>query len=175
MNSAQRIAEQELHSQPDEERDRQLQVEHDQRTVKTLLLNTASELAGTLYFLTQRYSRQKSNNSAWGAPDGPQLDTAYIEWATKAESFERELEARYGWDTRPVTLWHQARDLLTVRYFDLRENNFFHCEKVTPVAATDCTSGLSCEELTDMQLVVTTYRATSKELAKALLDGSVNI
>ena len=80
-----------------------------------------SELSGDFYFATQRYGRQKRYSELWGTPDRDEFDSLYTKWASRCQVLEQELRARYGSDSKSFELWHAARHLLTVRYFDFRD------------------------------------------------------
>jgi hypothetical protein len=159
------------------ERERRLQIDEAKRGAKTRFVNRCSELGGSFYFSTQRYWRQKGTPEIWGPPEGGELDLAYVAWATSSEALEIELRSRYGWDADPPRLWHQVRDLLTVRYFDLRDRNKLSLREKNEKRDDEFHSGLTAEQLEheNMGLVLSTYRDAMRSLAKALLDSDISV
>ena len=149
--------------------ERDLQIQRAQFAVKTDFVKRTSDLAGSFFFKTMAYSRYKQEPGQW-THDPFELDKSYVLWAADSESIETELRIRYGWDEKPADLWHQIRDLLTVRYYNLRDHD---SPKLREINATDYDgkfhSGLTSEQLRDMQLVVHTFLEAQKALSTALL------
>jgi hypothetical protein len=106
----------------EKERDRVRLLAETTRDTRLGFISATSELAGSFYFEVQRYYRQKSHTETWGDPDPHNLDSVYTSWGSRCEVLEQELGARYGEKSDSVKHWHAVRDLLTVRYFDLRDS-----------------------------------------------------
>jgi hypothetical protein len=156
------------------ERERTLDLERAQREVRSEFVRRGSALAGTFYVKTQEHWRRKENPTIWGDPDGAALDASYGEWSADCEVMENELEFRYGHESEPVILWHQARDLLTVRYFSLRDSASKGLREHNAKGHQDrLHSGLTADELQNIQLVLRTYHSTMSKLASELATAEV--
>jgi len=156
-------------------RERELQIEQSKRDAKTELITRASNLAGSFYFLTQRFSRQKTEPKTWGQAKGPELDAAYVDWARQSEALEQVLGVRYGWDSEAQVMWHQLRDLLTIRYFHLRGRNSDALRAANALTNENRHSGLSQDALADMDQVIPAIRSAMQAVARRLLGEDIAI
>jgi hypothetical protein len=158
------------------DRDRERVDERARLEARAQFVSRTSELAGAFYFRTQQHWRSKQAPEVWGPPDVDELDAAYGDWASKSEVLENELRVRYGWEARPPQLWHQVRDLLTVRYFALRDQSTPGLRRVNARGYRDkLHSGLSAEELTDIELVLDTYQQAIRALAVELTNAEITV
>mgnify|MGYP007039444875 CR=1 FL=1 len=140
-----------------------------ERETTSQLVGRSSKLAGSFYFALQEHWRQKTTPAVWGEADGPKLDETYRAWASEAEVLEAELEVRYAAGSRaPADVWHQIRDLLTVRYFDLRDRASANLLQLNAKNEDRLHSGLSVQELRDQGTVLRTYRKAMDELGESL-------
>jgi hypothetical protein len=155
-------------------REREIDLDHAKRDIKSHFVGATSDLAGTFYITTQQHWRKKSDPNGWGKPDGGELDSAYGQWASKSEVIENELRVRYGWDNPPAVLWHQVRDLLRVRYFQLCDRASDELRRRNAKDFEDEThSGLTTEELASPKIVLSTYHDVMKALSWSLIHSDV--
>jgi hypothetical protein len=144
--------------------------------VVTDLLRQTSECAGEMYYATQMYRRQERHPTEWGDADDETLDKVYLGFGVTGEQIEWELRARYGPASLQQEMWHQVRDLLTIRYFMLKGRN---TPGLRTVNAKDFEnrnhSGLSDTELENPAMVLKTFRSTMDSLALALDESTVRL
>jgi hypothetical protein len=158
----------------DRERELMMAASRANRTTQYDFVTRTSELAGSFYFATQQYSRRKRDQQTWGQLNGPELDQLYTQWAANSEVLETELRIRYGREQGPAETWHQVRDLLTVRYFDLRDRNTEALRAVNALGKDGKKhSGLPVDDLNDMNLVLRTYSTAMSELAMHLQQDEI--
>jgi hypothetical protein len=156
------------------EREREIELERAKRQTKSQFVSQTSDLAGAFYFATQQYRRRKDSPDVWGEPDQDAIDSAYGEWARRSEILENELRVRYGWDSPPVLLWHQVRDLLTVRYFHLRDHASPRLREINSKDYEGSLhSGLTAAELDNPNTILDTYHSAMRQLAVSLTDSDV--
>jgi hypothetical protein len=155
------------------DRERSFQADEDARALKNDFVNRTATLAGSFYFATQRFKRQQRDASTWGKPDDADLDSQYIRWATACAGLETELAARYGSGSNAELDWHQVRDLLTVRYFDLRGKNSEGLKKLNAQTDERRHSGLTTAQLSDMDIVLDTFHEARRVLADELLSADL--
>jgi hypothetical protein len=149
------------------------ELERDKRALKTNCVNEVTASAGSFYFQTQRFWRQTGHPDIWGEPQPHQFDQAYVSWAPRAEAIESELGARYGWNSRAEALWHQVRDLLTIRYFDLRGRNSEGLRQNNCRTDEKLHSGLTADELLDRKTVLRTYHLAMQGLTQELISADI--
>ena len=144
--------------------------------VVTDLLRQTSDCAGEMYYATQMYWRQEHHPTEWGDADDETLDEAYLGFGVTGEQIEWELRARYGPASLQQEMWHQVRDLLTIRYFMLKGRNTPGLRRVN---AKDFENrkhtGLSETELEKPAVVLKTFRSTMDTLALALDKSTVRL
>jgi hypothetical protein len=144
--------------------------------VVTDLLRQTSECAGEMYYATQVYWRQERHPTEWGNADDSNLDTAYLGFGVTGEQIEWELRARYGPASPQQEMWHQVRDLLTIRYFTLKGRNTVGLRRVNARDFENRThTGLSETELENSALVLKTFRSTMDSLALSLEERTVRL
>jgi hypothetical protein len=147
------------------------QARRDARQLAQRCNRRAVQIAGAFYGETQRYWRKFDKPVDWGAlsdDDKKGFDVAYAKFSLDADVFEQELASWYGWDSNVRLTWHQIWDLLTVRYFDVRNR---------PKRATDGLvdanskghedkyhSGLTAAELRDPKTLLDAYRKSLRRL-----------
>lgn len=136
----------------DRERDheaevRRAELDRELREGRAALLARASELSGRFYLRMQDHRRRQRDPQTYGAVDDSGLDAAYLTWAEGSEVLEFELGFRFGRGSEPQELWHQVRDLLTVRYFWLRGRATEGLLRANASREGRVHSGLTVEEL----------------------------
>lgn len=146
------------------------ELSREERSLRRELVQRASEVLGGFYFATQSYWRQTQHESVWGAPDASGLDAAYLSWAKSADVFERDVAAIFGWQSTPWTLVHQCRDLLTMRYFDLRGRGTDALRANNAMGKDGgFHTGLTADDLKNDKAVLRTYRESMNSLVGELL------
>lgn len=155
------------------QRELEVELEKDRRALRTSFVTRVTESGGSFYFQTQRFLRQVGDPDVWGQPDPDALDEAYVSWAIRAESLEGDLRARFGWDSQPEILWHQVRDLLTVRYFDLRGRNTAGLRRKNCRTSDKLHSGLTESELEDRKAVLDAFHEAMRQLTDELLKAEL--
>ncbi len=151
------------------EREQALQREQNEHSIKTFYVRGAADLAGSFYFRTQSYARKKDDPETWGEANDAEFDKEYLVWATKCEGLEQELGARFGPGSEPRQTWHQIRDLLTVRYFNLRGKNTPELRHRNAQQGSTRHSGLSEAELEDPVSVLDTFHSALAALYTEIL------
>lgn len=142
----------------------------EERALRRDLVMRASETIGGFYFVTQSFWRQQQHPDIWGEADAARLDRDNVEWAKTADVFERQVASIYGWDSQPWELVHQARDLLTVRYFVLRGRGTDSLIQDNAEGNDGGRhSGLTADELEDTSRLLRAYKDCMKTLVDELL------
>lgn len=161
-----------MHEQQRRDAEYERDLAREERALRRELVERASELLGGFYFAAQSYWRQLEHEDIWGKADGAQFDAVYIAWAKSVDVFERTVGAIFGWDSTPAELVHQSRDLLTVRYFDLRGRSTDVLRGNNAKGAGDrLHSGLTAVQLKNMPLILRTHRDCLKSLVAQLLTA----
>lgn len=155
------------------QRELDVELEREKRALRTAFVARVTDSAGTFYFNTQHFFRQVEDPEVWGEPIPRDFDEVYLNWASGAELLERELGARFGWNSQAEILWHQVRDLLTVRYFDLRGRNTPGLRRKNCRTSDKFHSGLTETELGDRKIVLGAFHEAMRNLADELLNADL--
>jgi hypothetical protein len=139
------------------------------RDLREQIIVEMTQIAGGLYFETQRYWRATARETT--PPERltalrMSLDERYSSARVAGEALEMRLRVYFSTD-RPRQLWHATMDLVTVRYYqviDLATDGLLNAN------AGPEHSGLTVDQLRDVKLLLDSYRARILETARAVLD-----
>ena len=143
------------------------------------LVTLMTEAAGSLYLMTQHYSRAKEGVAK--APNDPELvtvlqklrehlDAQYLKSRTTGEILENRLEG-YFLSREPRNRWHRVMDLLTVRYFQLIERD---TDRIYEVNNGELHSGLDIPQLRDSETLLATYATALKESVRLVFNEDLH-
>ena len=148
-----------------------IQVGQVARKLRRDLIGRASTIHGTFYVATQHYWRATGKKSAVApAETTSEFEHSYQAFSIDGSVFEQELVAWFGHDSTPRIAFHQIRDLLTVRYFDLKGDDTTALRVVNALGHEGAHhSGLTADQLNEPLLLLKAYHEAATAFGRDVL------